>query len=590
MRTLGLAIGAIVAATGCGRLDFAPGAPAGGGCGDPNEPNDAAGDATPLALGDSIAATLCTGDVDVYAISLAAGDELAATITPDGPGYPTLAILGTDGVSARAVETLDSTAAAFADRDGTFYVAVAGLPTAGGTPYQLSVALRPGHHVYIAPNGDDAAPGTFAQPWRSFDTAVGNLVPGDVLVLEDGVYGPDHGRIDANCSNGQVSGTQDQPIRIAALSERLAEVDGDGLAPTALIEGGCQWWTVEGLHLESTTVPSTTIAQPFEIDGSTNIVARRLLVRHNNADTNSAVFQVYNSSNILVEECEAYDFTLGGIAVANGSDITIRRNYVALGADSGFSTWGTTNARFENNVDDAGGGFSFDDGYGGDTVDTFVDGNVASGDGFGLISSIFDSTTNHNIGLQIADHVSIGSSDYGYYLRSNEQASCVRCTAIDSAMIGWDADELPNQPQIMASSSCSNCLMVDDGDTGFDINAQRAGWMISGSNAFGNATNFQPTGVAELVNPTEVDPALGGCKVYAPAGSPMATANIGAQILYRYVDGALTGTPLWHPITGAFACGAVVPGINDDPATSCIGVAQRLHVGTPDCALPYPAP
>jgi hypothetical protein len=586
------AIGAVVVVTGCGRLDFGPVDPgiAGGGCGDRNEPNDSAGDATPLALGGSITATLCTGDVDVYAVTLSAGDELAATITPTGAGYPTLAMLGTDGRTARAVETLDTTAAAFADHDGMFYVAVGGLPTAAGTPYQLSVGLRPGNHVYIAPNGDDAAPGTFAQPWRDFDAAVGRLVPGDVLVLEDGVYGPDHGRIDVNCANGQVSGTQDQPIRIVALSERLAEVDGDGQQPTAMIEGGCQWWTIEGLHLESTTVTSPTIAQPLEIDGSTNIVARRLLVRHNNADTNSAVLQVYNSSHILVEECEAYDYTLGGIAVANGSDITIRRNFVALGHDSGFSTWGTMNARFENNMDDGGGGFSIDDGYGDDTVDTFVLGNVARGNDFGLISSIFDTTTNHNIGLQIADHVSVDSTDYGYYLRSNEQASCTRCTALDSAMVGWDADELPNQPQIMGSSSCTSCLMVNDGNTGFDIHAQRAGWSITSSNAFGNTTNFEPTGVPELVNPNEVDPALGGCQVYAPSGSPMATANVGAQILYRYVDGALTHTPLWHPITGAFACGAVVPGINDDPATSCVGLSRRLHVGTADCSLPYPQP
>ena len=359
-----------------------------------------------------------------------------------------------------------------------------------------------------------------------------------------------------------------------------------------MITGGCQWWTFEGLHLESTTVTSGTIAEAFEIDASTNIMARRLLVRHNNGDTNSAVLQVYNSSNILVEESEAYDFTLAGISVVNGSNLTIRRNYVARsgGGGAGFANWGTTNARFENNLDDGGGGFSFDDGYGGDTVDTQVFGNVARGDGFGLISSVFDSTTNHNLDLQIADHVSVGSSIYGYYLRSNEQASCVRCTAIDSAMSGWDADELPTQPQIMASSSCTNCLMVDDGETGFDINSQRAGWSITSSNAFGNATNFQPTGVAELVNPTQIDPALGGCEVYAPAGSPMAAASVGAQILYRYVDGALIGTPLWHPLTGAFACGALVAGINDDPATSCIAAAQRLHVGTPDCALPYPAP
>ena len=86
---------------------------------------------------------------------------------------------------------------------------------------------------------------------------------------------------------------------------------------------------------------------------------------------------------------------------------------------------------------------------------------------------------------------------------------------------------------------------------------------------------------------------LGGCLVYIPADSPMRGAgpggiDIGANVVYRYRDGVLTGLPLWDPQTGAFPCGAVVPGVNDDPATSCIGIHERLHVGTPDCALPYP--
>ena len=218
MRALIIAIGASVAVTGCGRLDFDPGSGvAGHDCSEQPPANP-----TPVALGDSIDGTLCPGRTDVYAVDLSAGDELVAAITPSAPGWPTLEILGSDRTSARAVETLDPSTAAFADRDGTFYVAVGGLPTADGTPYQLSVALRPGNHVYVAPNGDDAAPGTFAQPWRSFDTALANRVPGDVLVLEDGVYGPDHGRVNVDCSNGQINGTQDQPIRIAALSERLA--------------------------------------------------------------------------------------------------------------------------------------------------------------------------------------------------------------------------------------------------------------------------------------------------------------------------------------------------------------------------------
>jgi hypothetical protein len=71
-------------------------------------------------------------------------------------------------------------------------------------------------------------------------------------------------------------------------------------------------------------------------------------------------------------------------------------------------------------------------------------------------------------------------------------------------------------------------------------------------------------------------------------GAAGADGDVGANVLYRYQDGTLTREPLWDPKTGGFPCGAVVPGINDDPAQSCIGVHERFRVGSEDCLLPYP--
>src|SRR5690606_9730211 len=104
---------------------------------------------------------------------------------------------------------------------------------------------------------------------------------------------------------------------------------------------------------------------------------------------------------------------------------------------------------------------------------------------------------------------------------------------------------------------------------------------------YGNPIAFEPATAPEIVAPTSGDPELGGCLAYVPASSPLYATGVGARVTHRYEAGTLTDVPLWHPVTGAFACGAVVPGINDDLATSCIGVHERLHVGTPDCPLPY---
>jgi hypothetical protein len=62
--------------------------------------------------------------------------------------------------------------------------------------------------------------------------------------------------------------------------------------------------------------------------------------------------------------------------------------------------------------------------------------------------------------------------------------------------------------------------------------------------------------------------------------------DIGATVLRRYRDGVLTTERLWDATTGAFPCGPVVAGVNDDAARSCVGVHRRLNVNANGCAFP----
>ena len=66
----------------------------------------------------------------------------------------------------------------------------------------------------------------------------------------------------------------------------------------------------------------------------------------------------------------------------------------------------------------------------------------------------------------------------------------------------------------------------------------------------------------------------------------MIGADIGANILYRYQNGVLTGERLWDASAGSFPCGAVVTGVNDG-STRCTNVHDRLNVNTNGC--PFPA-
>jgi hypothetical protein len=120
-------------------------------------------------------------------------------------------------------------------------------------------------------------------------------------------------------------------------------------------------------------------------------------------------------------------------------------------------------------------------------------------------------------------------------------------------------------------------------------------WTFDRCDAFGPATTFSPRD-GHVTGAAEIDPQLGGCIVYVPAGSPLKTSsdggvgatNAGANIINQYVNGQLTSTKLWDQTTGAFPCGATVAGLNDAALVdvSCTGVAARLHVGTMGCAIP----
>ena len=69
-----------------------------------------------------------------------------------------------------------------------------------------------------------------------------------------------------------------------------------------------------------------------------------------------------------------------------------------------------------------------------------------------------------------------------------------------------------------------------------------------------------------------------------------AAADIGANLLYRYVDGVLTEEPLWDPTTGVFPHGAVIEGSPNDPAEHAVTAAtihEHLNVNTNGCRLPY---
>jgi hypothetical protein len=96
---------------------------------------------------------------------------------------------------------------------------------------------------------------------------------------------------------------------------------------------------------------------------------------------------------------------------------------------------------------------------------------------------------------------------------------------------------------------------------------------------------------ANYQNVLQEDPQFTTPYIFIPSTSRLKGAgknggDIGANILYRYVNGQLTNERLWDSGSGSFPCGAVIPGVNDAKG-SCFDLHVRLNVNATTLAPAY---
>jgi MYXO-CTERM domain-containing protein len=182
---------------------------------------------------------------------------------------------------------------------------------------------------------------------------------------------------------------------------------------------------------------------------------------------------------------------------------------------------------------------------------------------------------------------------FGLLILSANNTRCESCTVLGAqgaaGFYVYTASNLPGDG--VYSFFGVNLLTANNAQGGIHILPEIQTWQVESSNVFQSGTALRPETDARWVGPTSEDPELGNCRVYIPDASPMKgagkdNADIGANVLYRYVDGVLTDEPLWDPETGAFPCGAVIAGVNDVAGSSCFDVHERLNVNRNGCAFP----
>jgi len=509
--------------------------------------------------------------------------------------------------------------------------ALTGQTIAPGTRYSGPPPLPeswPAPTHYISPEGDDSHSGTSPEaPWRSFGHAIPQLQPGDVLGVMDGTYEPDTtGLIEVVGGENAQNGTREAPIIVRAVNERKAILKSDGLVP-AVSASDCRYWNLLGLTAVGADKKTTKRGNYHlvKVFGSHFVTLRRILAAHANRsgwNANNQLIHVANSTNILVEECECYCHHRHAISAWRSRNITARQNYInprfhrrpGKRCDEAVVFYQSSRSIAENNISEgmnlgfqAHGGVTFHNQPGGSYNKFF--GNIAL-DVVNATRTDARKEPHPDIKPAIANHfrdfLIVRPKNYGLWLSSTTETLVEHATIWGGGSAGFVAEPRSNAPCAEVPGGCCFTLVnsLVWGNAGHGIRSVRQDpWLVEYCNSYGNASgDYDPSeAIADdeghirrslSVAPTGMGLGNGQCIVYVPETSDMKGAgrngaDIGANILYRYEDGALTHEPLWDPGTGEFPHGAIVPGINDIVGDSAFDVHKRLNVNCNGCKLPY---
>lgn len=482
---------------------------------------------------------------------------------------------------------------------------------------------------FVAPDGDDLNPGTSRdKPWKTLAYATAKLVPGQTLELLNGDYGlGTTGLLSVDCSGAPHSGRPDAPIKVRAENERGAALHGDGAA-VPLELWSCSNWVIEGLTLmnehNADVAKGTDVGSVAMIHGGHDVTLRRLLMQRSNHFRHTHILRVLEAARVLVEECETYDFFHNAFETVRSQGVIFRRNY--------FHSREATSVANTVAIDDPTRGDIAIQAE--ESSAALLENNVAEVvvTGFSIvgraIGSVYTEPSPYPVsGARLYGNLVRDATLSGFKVETRcDQA--MPCTAperivTDTLLVNGVALQATTGVSVDAApgTRVDNMTLVDVtsgvtltrgiGNLGLEFSASAARTLVRGYSAVGfgattaatdwsfehcaalgpasDAVAFSPTDAHVLFPITTADD--DACVAYLGPQSQLrgaagADGDVGANVIFRTVDGVLTRERLWAARTGAFPCGAIVSGINDDPAQSCSGVQQRLRVGTPECALP----
>jgi hypothetical protein len=397
---------------------------------------------------------------------------------------------------------------------------------------------------YISPTGSNTASGTSeSEPWATFSYALSNLNPGDTLCVMDGTY--------YQSLRVSISGTSSEPITIKALHDGAATIDGQNERKPAYITG--DYFTIEGIVFQNSS------GHVIDMEGSHNILRRISAYNAKNGD-NSHIYVITGDDNLL-EDCVSGGTGRYHFGIYESSNNVLRRVYGKWDSYNGispravFSNYGADSNLLENCI-------------GSDVFPNYA--NELEYYGVYQTREPSRSTqlpTNHNRyygcifynnlqgGMVLADSTGPHTEIFNSVIFDHDRTDPFNSHATYRCMNGLAAASNQNDMRV------SNCTFVNNSGTAIMyygtedlVNSifMQNGTAFSGDGSHQYCDFYGNTSNGTTINSTDmtVDPGFGQNYLYVPDDSLLKGAgqdgeDIGANVIYRYIDGQLTDEPLW---------------------------------------------
>ena len=207
------------------------------------------------------------------------------------------------GLSKSAVWTVGQ-APAIVNQSGTWQVGA--FINAPSTPPPPEVA-----DYYVATNGSDNNPGTYAEPWATWQKAFATVTAGKTVYIRGGTYYPTGTSFSGSYSGAYASGksgTSSNRITIQNYPGEVPIMDCINMTQVSSHFGirlmNCNYWTLKGLHVTRATQHATTGgATGIDLRTSNNNIVENCVVSYTGGP---GITVLYESENNFLINCDSH--------------------------------------------------------------------------------------------------------------------------------------------------------------------------------------------------------------------------------------------------------------------------------------------